>query len=234
MTVVTWKWTPLTPYRSTFTAGHVNTLARMVARHYPHPHEMVCVTDDPLGIDPSIRIVPLWPDCGRMVSPHGSRHPSCYRRLKAFSAEMADTLGSRFVSIDLDTVIMGDLSPLWNRPEPFVIWGDTDPRALYNGSMWLMDAGARRQVWETFDPVSSPRAAMAAGRLGSDQGWISYCLGVGEARWTTADGVYSYRKHIAPRGDMLPADARVVNFHGSTDPWSSRIAHLPWIQEHYR
>jgi hypothetical protein len=103
--------------------------------------------------------------------------------------------------------------------------------------MWMMTAGARPRVWTEFDPQVSPRLAAESGKFGSDQAWLSYCLGPGEATWTTADGVYSYNVHIrikhgAPR--PLPVDARVVMFHGGTDPWSARARQLPWVRRHYR
>lgn len=240
LTIVTWKWAPKPGYRSTFTAEHVNTLARMVARHYPHPHRVVCVTDDDRGIDPSIGVVPLWGDHGQLLSPHGAGQPSCYRRLKAFSAEAAELFGERYVSVDLDCVITGDLSPVWNRPEDFCIWGDTNPTTFYNGGMWLLRAGARRQVWETFDPIESPKKSRALKQWGSDQGWIGACLGPDEAKWGCGDGVYSYRNHIAPApvhggtSGRLPPDARIVFFHGAVDPWGPQAQQLAWVREHWR
>jgi hypothetical protein len=100
--------------------------------------------------------------------------------------------------------------------------------------MWMMTAGARRQVWEQFNPQTSPQTAKRAGKFGSDQGWISYCLGPGEATWTRADGVYSYRVHIAPKGNVLPKGARIVMFHGKIDPWSYNMDRVPWVKAHYR
>jgi hypothetical protein len=153
--------------------------------------------------------------------------------LKAFSAEIAEIFGPRFVSVDLDTVICGDLSPVWNRPEEFVIWGETDPRSYYNGSMWLMTTGCRRQVWEDFDPKQSPKEAMRAKRFGSDQGWISYKLGKGETVWTQKDGVYSYRKHVGPMG-RLPENARMVMWHGRVKPWDYQAQQLSWVKHFYQ
>lgn len=224
LTVVCWKWRPNPGYRSAFGPETVSVLRRMVARHYPHPHRFVCVTDDPTGIEAGIEIVADVGDFATLASPHGQRHPSCYRRLRLFHPDAAQWFGERFVSLDLDVVLTGDVSPLWNRADDFVIWGDTHPTTHYNGSMMLMTAGARRKVWETFDPDRSPRAAQDAGCFGSDQGWISYCLGKGEPRWSCADGVYSYRNHLrGDRGDRrrpLPENARIVIFHGAVDPWS--------------
>lgn len=234
MTVVCWKWTPAKNYRSEFSAERVNTLAKMVGRHYPHPHRIVCVTDDPVGIDPSIGIVKLWPDLGQLSNPHGTHQPSCYRRLKAFSADAVHWFGERFVSVDLDCVIVGDMSPLWNRTEEFIIWsGETDKRVWCNGSMWMMTAGARRIVWDTFNPKRSPNEAKRAGYFGSDQGWIAHCLGRKEAKWTIHDGVYSFRVHLKEGRKPLPKDARIVFFHGKLDPWHSYSQAIPWVQEHY-
>lgn len=236
LTIATFKWCPPPGYRSTFGPETVNVLAKMVGRHYARPHRVVCITDDPAGLDPEIAVVPLWSDHAHVPSPHGGKNPSCYRRLRTFSPEMVDVLGPRFVVVDLDVVLVGDVAPLWDRPEDFVIWGDTHPTTHYNGSMLLMTAGARRQVWDRFDADTSPRLAMAAGCFGSDQGWISYCLGGGEARWSCADGVYSYRNHLRPdpvTRKKLPENARIVMFHGRHDPWGEEAQGLSWVRRHY-
>lgn len=234
LTVVTWFWKPPTHYRSKFSAAHVNVLRRMVARHYQQPHEFVCVTDSPKGLDSEVRVVPAWNDFASVPSPHGGHNPSCYRRLRAFAPGIDAVLGERFVSLDLDTVITGDLVPLWDRAEDFVAWGETNPKSYYNGSMFLLKAGTRTKVWEQFNPKTSPATAKAAGKFGSDQGWISYCLGPGEAKWTTADGVYSYNVHLRHKTNTLPAGARIVMFHGSTDPWSPDAQRLDWVKKHWQ
>lgn len=234
VSVVCWLWRPHRTYRSQFGALHVNVLRRMVARHYPHPHRFICVTDMPRGLEPGIEIVSGLNDFAEIPSPHGAHNPSCYRRLRAFHPAAVKWFGKRFVTLDLDTVIVDDVTPLWDRPEDFVIWGETDPRSFYNGSMQLHTAGARSQVWTDFNPYRSPMESKRAGRFGSDQGHISHVLGKGEATWTTADGVYSFRVHLKRRPDLLPPNARIVMFHGGTDPWMPRAQQLPWVREHWR
>jgi hypothetical protein len=243
--VICWRWTPSALYRSKFGPETVNTLRKMVARHYPHPHRFACVTNDPAGLDPEVVVIPDFGDFVDLKSPHADqdrglvkRYPSCYRRLRIFHPGAAQWFGQRFVSLDLDMVIVGDLSPVWNRPEDFVIWGDTNPTTLYNGSMVMLTAGARSKVWTDFDPASSPARARASGQFGSDQGWISHCLGRGEAKWGQKDGVYSYRNDIRPRGNRLPDNARMVIMHGEFDPWEAKPGWspktVPWIRENYR
>lgn len=236
--VVCWKWR--TPgYRSKFTSAHVNVLARMVRRHYDRAGvQFVCITDDPEGLDSNIEAVPIGEQWAGIPNPTWARGPSCYRRLRAFAPEFENIAGRRFVSLDLDLVIVGDLVPLWERPEPFVIYDPQMPTFRYNGSMWLLEAGARRCVWERFDPERSPALTHEAGLKGSDQAWIHYCLGEHEAVWTMADGVWSFRPHVVNQCAMrLPKGARVVMFHGKPDPWEvarGGTNRTRWVREHYR
>jgi hypothetical protein len=231
LSVVCWKWTQPN-YRSKFGPETVNTLRAMVTRHYPNPHRFICVTDDAKGINADIEIVPLWTEFSHLRNPSGDRNPSCYRRLRAFAPDAREYFGDRFVSVDLDVVITGDLRPVWDRPEDFVIFGDTSEQTPFNGSMFMMTAGARSQVWTSFDPVKSPRLTQRARLFGSDQAWIRHCLGKREAVWTVNDGVYSFRKHIQATG-KLPADAKMVVFHGKPDPWEPSAQQLPWVKAHY-
>jgi hypothetical protein len=99
--------------------------------------------------------------------------------------------------------------------------------------MMLMNAGARPQVWTTSIRCGRRTNRKARGCFGSDQGWISFCLGPNEPRWSKADGVYSFRNHLKAQS-ALPAGARIVFFHGNQDPWQSEVQHqYKWIGEHY-
>jgi hypothetical protein len=234
ISVVTWKWRPPHGYRSNFSGEHVNVLRNMVARHYRKPHRFIVVTDDPSGIAPGIDVIPIWSELGELKSPHGSSNPSCYRRLRMFSADAARLFGPRFVSIDLDCVVTGDLGPIFDRPEPIVLWRHPTGPTLYNGSMILMSAGVRPRVWDDFDPLTSPRQAYNLGHRGSDQAWISACLGPNEATWSKVNGVFSHRGDVAPRDGALPPGARIVFFHGRRDPWGEEAQRLAWVREHWR
>jgi len=231
--VVTFKWRSAT-YRTEFTADHVNVLRRMVGRHYKGEHRFFCVTDDAAGLEPEVIAVPLWDDFSDLKSPHGEAYPSCYRRLRMFSREAGEMFGDRFVCLDLDCVIVGDMGPVWDRPEPMVLWGKTNPTTYYNGSMLLQTAGARPELWDEFDPAVSPRLAQAAGQFGSDQGWISYRLGPDMPIWGQADGVYSYYQHLRRRPDRLPENARIVIFHGKAqNPWDEAMQRIDWVRENW-
>lgn len=209
-----------------YTATHVNTLARMLARHCAVPHRLIVVTNEPEGIDWRIGIVADRQDFADWPSPHGKGAPSCYRRLRLFAPDAGTIFGERIVAIDLDTVITGPIAPLFNRPEDFVAWQDPlSPKQLC-GSLWMLKAGSHPEVWDI--DRHGVAAAYSAGFRGSDQAWLSYKL-PNARRWTEADGVYSFRAHCPYR---LPADARVVFFHGK--PKQDAPGLPAWVATHYQ
>lgn len=231
LTVCTFLWKPRPGYRSKFSTAHVDVLRRMVRRHYKQPHRFVLITDDATGItEPDIEIFQIWSDFAQVQNPSGRGNPSCYRRLRLFAPEPGAFLGPRFVCLDLDTVIVGDLAPLWDRPDDFMIWKSGTSGNPYNGSMFMLSAGARPKVWTEFDPVMSPIETRRAGLYGSDQAWIAHQLGPNEKTWTQADGVLSFRLDVESR--RLPEHARIVFFHGNGDPWDPPVQKRhPWVKK---
>lgn len=241
--VVLWKWKPAPNYRSKFEAIHVDVACRMIRRNYGGPLRITCITDDPEGITEADRIIPLWDEFSTIRSPHDlgqvARNPSCYRRLRMFAADAGEWLGQRIVSMDLDMVVTGRLEPIFDRPEPIVLWGDTNPRTHYNGSLIIHTAGQHAFLYDEFkkNPERCRTFATRAGQFGSDQAWISARLGGGKPKFGKEDGVYSYRNHInqPPLRGRLPENARVVMFHGIVDPWTPGLSRtLPWVAQNWK
>lgn len=252
--VVFWLWRNTGPKRDRvrYTIDHVRRARNMVQRNLSMEHEICLITDDPDAVPEGVRYIPLWDDGLREKG-------ACYVRLKAFAPEMRDIIGPRFVSIDLDCVIVGDLAPLFDRPDPFVIWRNPGV-TRHCGSMFMMEAGAFPEVWENFDPddlrvvhkgdtshpggrFAHPRALDAGNVVGSDQAWISTML-PDAPQWTRHDGVLSLKTDLRwsrkPKFKQastvqLPDHARVVFFHGREDPSQGHVQQTcPWIAEHWR
>lgn len=232
LVVVSWLWRGVGRKSALHTAEKVNILRAMVARNLKVPHEFVCVTDMPEGVDRDIRIIPLWRD----LRDEGY----CMVRLGAFRPEMREIIGPRFVWLDLDIVVTGDLTPLFDTPEDFKISGVELRAQPYNGSIVLMDAGARRQVYDAYDRERFLRVKAEKTYGGTDQAWIAVCLGEKEAVWTEHDGIYNYRDHIHPdppagTGGALPENARIISFNGQFDPSMPGLQKKsPWIMDHWR
>jgi hypothetical protein len=230
-------WQPENPlYRSKFEIRHVNILKNMVKRNLHLPHEFICITDRPnaSGYDSDVSVIPLW----QPIIPNGFNNlkPNCYRRLKLFAPEAKEIIGGdRFLWLDLDCVIVSDITPLITQDD-FKIWCShkisTQP---YNGSMVLHTIGTRPQVWKNFNANISWQKAKEKGFQGSDQAYLGYILGRNEATWTKEkDGVYSWRLDIQNNPAYLPSNARIVFFHGKVDPWHNEAKNLKWVKENYR
>ena len=226
LTILLWKWRQKN-YRSKFTAENVNIMCNMIGRNLDIPHRFLCITDDPQGV--KCETYPLWTEPNVNLT---EGRPNCLRRLKVFG-EFGKELGDRLISIDLDTVITKNITPIVDRKEDFVIWGDTARNTLYNGGFWIMTPGTRKQVWENFRPEML-KETKRLGIVGSDQAIISHILGPGEATWTTEDGVFSYRNHLRKGLLPKPPNARIVFFHGSFDPWSDHCQAHKWVKENYQ
>jgi len=233
LSIVTFKWRPHPGARSKFAAWHVNRLRAMFARHLHMPHRFFCVTDDERGIEQGIETVELWPDLSDVPNVHGRREPSCYRRLKLFAADAGKTFGERILWCDLDMMLTDDVTPLFDRPEDVVLLGTDSANIPVNGSLVLLTAGARPDIWEDFDPEVSPREAHGAGHWGSDQGWLGYRM-PGAAKWTEGDGRLFFWRYMQrhPRGPMPPG-TRLVSFHARHGPWEAGPQELAWVRHHY-
>ncbi len=229
LVVMTWLWSQ-PGGRTTYTAAHVNIWAGMVGRHLKMPHRIACVTDMPEGVDSSIQIIPPPRDFEAVRIPTwGDDKPQCLRRLALYRPDAASIFGERYVSMDLDCVIAGPLDPLFDRSEDIVLYRGATATRPYNGSMLLMTAGARPQVYVDFTPEN----AIAAGQryIGSDQAWISHRLGFGEATWGQEHGITWYGGQHA----RSVTNPRIMFFFGNPKPWDliERDAD-DWVAEHYR
>lgn len=233
ITILTWFWRQKHS-RATYYADDVNRWARMVKRNITIPCRIACVTNQPAGIDDSIEIIPL-----PKFQPVNNKRwcerkglPQCYPRLDMFRRDAANTYGERFLCMDLDSIITGNIDSLIDRPEDFVMYSGTSGKRPYNGSMLLMAAGCRPQVYEKFTPEHAEKASRLY--VGSDQAWISYALGWLEATWTVDDGVNYWNKKIFPQYDSPPPpDMKILFFCGPTKPRKVISKLHPSIQRAY-
>lgn len=219
LTIVLWLWQGPGGAWGRYTVEHVNRAARMVREHLTLEHELVVITDQPEGdFISDLRIVPIWPD----LADRGR----CWRRLKAFAPEMKEIIGPRWAWIDLDCVVLGDLTPLFQRDEDLVLWRSQSTRNPYNGSILLHTSGTWPQIWTGYSP------SIVTKLPGSDQSWLAHLLGPHMPVWTDKDGVFAYNRH-ARRWRRGPREsARIVFFPGSIKANSNVVCReTPWIGE---
>lgn len=229
ITVLTWLWSQ-PEGRTKFTTDHVWIWADMVSRNLAMPHRLACVTtakDLPPNVD---RIDP--PGDFETIQPNwGPRKPNCYRRLSMFRRDAAKIFGERFVCMDLDCVIGGQLDPLFDRPHDLILFKGTHPSRPYNGSMMLIEAGCRPNVYEDF----TAEGAKLSGEkfVGSDQAWLMHKLGRGEKVWSERDRVFFYGPLY--RGLAKKVKPLVLFFPGKIKPWTIAPINIdPFTTNNYR
>ncbi len=204
-----------------YSADHVNRLYHSVERNLTIPHKFICVTDNPYGV--GCETFPLWSTYRNLGG--------CYTRLMLFNSNMRYIFGNRIASIDLDCVVTGSLDAIFGRKESFIInkyhrgkKGEYTHQ-WYNGGLFLMTTGSRSEVWDSFNPVKSPKIIRERKSkkeiIGTDQAWISHVLDSDEAVFNENDGVYEYRQIV---GQELPKNAKLVLFAGRRDPSVTSIS----------
>lgn len=233
--VVTYLW------GNKYGAEDVRKLAAGLRRHMQEPYTFVLVSDDLVrrGFDHQL------PDgCNAVWSiPEQDRPlteiPGCFARLRLFDPDWQQAHdivdGDRIVSMDLDNVITGDLYPPFHRPEPFLILKGANAvnPCPYNGSVWMLRAGYRPDVWADFSIEAASKVPFYAPAYPDDQSWFHHKM-PNAAGWNVGpqSGIYGFQKPGWPGGDDLPKDARLVAFFGWRSP--EKFKHLNWVQEHWR
>jgi uncharacterized protein YbdZ (MbtH family) len=228
LSVLCWSWA------GKFEPVYINRLRAALAIHLHLDHEVVCVTDNPDGIDSDIRTLPIT---------ELTDTPRCRRRMKQYDPDFARDIGDRILSIDLDVVIVDDLTPIVDRPEPIVCW-KVGYASVYSGSFVLYDSDALHGLWERFkaDPDGYPKTAWPTG-VGSDQAMLNHYLKSQRPipHWTERDGFVTYfgagyerKAHhgMGPTQPALPAGARIVVL-GSADKAVMDEGAYPWVRQHW-
>lgn len=225
---VCWLWgdykrTISTKKPFSFAAEDVNNLYVMLKRYYKKPFNLICITDMPKDINPEIKIVPLWDDLRDMGF--------CFTRLICFKKGMRKILGERFVSMDLDCVIVDDITSLFERDDDFVIWKSASNKNPYCGSMWMLKTGTKSEIYKRFNRNEWKPNERGRYPTGSDQAQIAKVL-PNELTWNGIDdGVYSF-KSIRKKG--LPDNAKIVFFNGNFHPGQRYIQReCKWINKFY-
>lgn len=170
---------------------HVDRLRAQCAEHAPGV-EFLCLDDAALEHD--------WPGWWAKMEIYRLSGPVLY--------------------MDLDTSVIGDLAPLLDAVDrhEFIALRDFNPKHREMGSGLMGWSGDLSRIYDAF--CADPAAHMArcnTSRAWGDQGFVEP-LTTGRAHWQDIlpGAVVSWKKHCA---GGVPADARVICFHGKPRPW---------------
>lgn len=190
-----------------YSAMDVNRLARSIRRHAPKPVTIICFTDDFAGVNEAeVALLPIEP---KLVG--------WWWKVWLFST------GVPFLFLDLDCVVVDDVSPLF-RAAPLTILKDPWQPG-FNSSVMATD-GTLTRVWEDF--VRSNAMAEMHG----DQDWIT--RQVPDAALYEPGVCLSYKAEMEGLGlERPPAGCRLVYFHGRPKPEEALRLGQRWIAEEW-
>lgn len=197
---------------------YVNRLHAMVKRHLRGPFHMVCLTDDATGIVPEVRCLPI-PD---LALPDGIPERG-WRKLTSFEADLHGLQGTALF-LDVDVVIVDDITPFFEAPGEFLIIHDWKRpwRVTGNSSVYRWRLGAHPDVLATF---RRDHEAIRQ-RFRNEQAYLSDVLHrQGRLQYWPAEWCASFKYHCIPvwptnwwREPLPPKGARIVVFHGEVNP----------------
>lgn len=222
--IITWLW------GSKYGIEDVLKLRNGVARHLAQPHRFMVITERERDWSPPDGI-----ERHAIKDPELLQFPGCFVRLRMFDYGWQQNRGidDRLVCMDLDSIAIGPLDPLFDRPETFVILGGANSMnpCKFNGSLMMLRPGHHGEVWTDFS-IEKARA-LPFYEFPDDQGFIEHKL-PNAATWQAGrkSGVLAFKKPGWPHGtDIPPQQARLVVFPGKRQPRDYR--HLDWVKKNW-
>ncbi len=238
-TVLAMKWGPK------YGPEYVNMLYGMVARNLTLPFQFVCFTDDATDIRDEVICRPL----PEIEVPDAHSHVP-WRKVSLYRPDLLEWSG-KALFIDLDVVITGSLNDLFTYTDKLGIaenW--TQPgKNIGNTSVFTFNLGSMGYIYERYCKTSST----LFDRFNNSQKFVSETAHArGDLHYFPKTWVRSFKVDCMPGGIMnwfatprLPADARIVAFHGDPKPpdaarghypgkWYKHVRPTPWITDHWR
>lgn len=207
---------------SLYSPDYVNVLFSAVGRNLDGPFRFVCVTDDAIGLAAGIETYPI-PEIGLGA---GHWRGGAWPKLSVFKPDLFGLTG-RALFIDLDSVVVGPLEPMFEVGGFRAIGGGPDwkpgripakPRLLTG--VFGFDLGSMAGIVDAF--ATDPGKALDECRI--EQRFVESQV----ESWKPwpAEWVISFKRHL--RQPMLldrfrapkppPKAARIVAFHGEPRP----------------
>lgn len=221
---------------------YVNRLYGMVRRHLRGDFRFVCLTDRADGVRPEVDCLPL-PTLD--LAPGADRG---WPKLTTFKPDLHGLRG-RALFLDLDVVIVDDITPFFEQDGDFLIIKDWKRpwRVTGNSSVYRFDLGAHADVLAHF----VEHQAEVRQRHRNEQEYLSHALHAqGKLGYWPRGWCCSFKYHCIPRwpanlwrAPQVPPGTRIVIFHGEVNPPDALAGRrnrrwrfmkpAPWVATHW-
>ena len=227
--IVCFKW------GTKYSAEYVNKLYNAVQRHVTIPHNFICYTEDPEGVECETRDfiidLPYWWYIIGLTNP-------------------AHNHSNKTIYMDLDTVITGNIDHIISLDVPFATISDFfSPTGLQTAYiMWDKEVG--KKIWDFFTLKYTEQDYKNLGcwGTGGTNEFLEECFGVQRLNRNARAGVegvsvnrlqehfpeqcVSYKAQIVRHNwKNLPEAVRMVFFHGNPPP--HQVKHLEWMKDNW-
>jgi len=197
---------------------YVIKLRNMLQRHLiKRDYRVVCFTDQPERCE--------WVD---FIDVSAVGLKGWWAKMILF--EPAWRGGSQIIYFDLDTVIIGDLTPLLGVPDEFAILESPVRRAgnpsypcRFNSSVMTISGGRCAFMWERFDKRRS-QLMLAHDRYGDQAAIETLYPDAAILNRRMPKGFFCNYRDLTM---IPPKDTSVINFGGPNKP---HVCQIPWVQ----
>ena len=223
---------------------YVNRLYGMVNRHLKVPYRFVCFTDDTTGVRPEVECFPL-PE----LQLQASKLDGGWRKLNSYQADLYGLQGQALF-LDIDIVIVDDITPFFEEPGEFLIIKDWKRpwRVTGNSSVYRFQLGAHVDLLDHF--IAHQAEIRAKHR--NEQEYLSHYLHKqGRLSYWPKAWCASFKYQCLPAWPMsfwqearIPPGCRIVVFHGEVNPPDAiagqrnragrGMVPVSWVAEHWR
>jgi hypothetical protein len=181
---------------------YVNKLFSAIDRHLSYPHNNICFTNIPKGINFGIEILPL------------TNEWMLKNLKKTIQFDPNNGLYGRILSFDLDNVIIGSLDEFSENDSEFIICESfaKNRKGMNGGNIMAFDAGYGNYIWKELN-----RRYDYYKRKTKGFERFLYDRLIKKMDFWPNGWVLSYKNHIRKgKGDL--SKAKVISCHGSPNP----------------
>ncbi|TCS62335.1 hypothetical protein EDD52_10975 [Primorskyibacter sedentarius] len=239
-----------------FGPEYVNRLYSGVRRNLSQPVRFFCMTEETNGLHPDVEVLPLpvEPYAEPMAAALAvANRQGAMRKVSLFRPDLVPDLDGPFLGFDLDVVITGDLTPIWEMPADKISmrhdWTEKRKgRPTGHGSVFRFNPARHGYLYN--DLAANPYAEVEKAR-GSEQRYTSHkAMDNGDFEYIPGEWVVSFKYDclgLPPvnylRDPVLPPEARVVCFHGRPKmseavtgykgSWIRHSRPCAWLKDHW-
>lgn len=227
-TIICMKWGTL------YGSDYVNKLYYAVRRNTIGGIRFICFTDNKQGIIPEVEILPL----PEITLPYPDSITG-WQKISVWQAPLYDITGD-VLFLDIDIVITSNIDALFEyMPNEFVVIDNwTQPgQNIGNTSVFRFPVGRFKHVYD--DLMQDTNLYLQEFRI--EQQYVS--AKIPEQKFWPAAWVISFKHSCMPKFPYnlwtvpaLPADAKIIAFHGKPDPIDALngIWPAPWYKKFYK